>query len=278
MSAMGVALSYVFVFLAALPIRYVRITYGRNLFLFINAIGIAVLGAMGLYEWALFHASLCFLIGAYREFEESHFSLFISAGSALVMTTLFWMAGLYTYSAGQEKGLKVLLLERLEPVKDQIHQVPYLKDVDLQNFIWFTPAFISVTFMMVLFVSVVIPWRPNSTQSQIQIRMFKLPDWMIWSFIGSLGASFITGGHSLIPILGMNVLIVTLAAYFFQGLAVMTYFLDRMGIYGFWRLLAYFLVFFQMQIFICGLGILDFWFDFRLPGILNVRDQSQKRS
>ena len=63
--------------------------------------------------------------------------------------------------------------------------------------------------------------------------------------------------------LGFNLLSVSLAAYFFQGLAVFSKGLDYLRIFGIWRLLAYFLIFFQMFIFISGLGILDFWFDFR---------------
>jgi len=133
----------------------------------------------------------------------------------------------------------------------------------LQNFLWYLPSGLIITLMLILFVSLTLGRLPRQTKQNQSLLYFKLPDWAIWFFIGGLGATFIPTQGSVLALSAMNVLVITLAAYFFQGLAVFTFFLDRFNIQGLWRLLAYFLVFFQMFVFISGLGILDYWFDFR---------------
>lgn len=277
-TTLGVVLSLLFAFVAALPLRYVRIAYGRIRFLTMNAMAMVSLASLGLDEVALFHGAMVCLIAVYREFEERRSSIFTSALTSLVLASGLWFSGLYGLTRWQGKSLKTYLVDRMTPFKDQISEIPWVKEMDFQNVVWFLPSGITVLLMLVLFVSLQVQWDQSKSHSRVDIKMFRLPDWMIWTFIGSLGASYISLGNPMIAMVGKNLLIVSMAAYFFQGLAVLNHYLDRMHVNGFWRLLAWVLAFLQMQIFVCGLGILDFWFDFRLQGILNFKDQSQKRS
>ena len=88
----------------------------------------------------------------------------------------------------------------------------------------------------------------------MEFKMFRLPDWFIWLFIGALGLSNIPVGLELVPVVAKNLLMIFSGAYFFQGLAVFSHFLDRLGIFGFWRWPIYFLITFQLFIFIIGPG------------------------
>lgn len=263
-SILGLLLSYTFVFLAALPIRYLRLTFGRKAFLLSSTIGFIGLAAFGLLQWALVYLSLCLLIGFYRELEERKLSIFLASAIAIIITAATNLFAFFGYS--QIKGINFysLLTEKSEPLIAQLQQLPRFQEASLDNFLWYIPSAVVITLMMILFVSLTVSKGPGRIKQSVELRMFSLPEWAIWVFIGSLGATFIPITGQLISLISMNVLAITLAGYFFQGLAVFTYFLDRLSIFGFWRLLAFFLAFFQMFIFISGLGILDYWFDFRL--------------
>ncbi len=270
-SLLGVVLSYAFVFLAALPIRYMRLMYGRKIFALTTLTCIGTLLFFGLWQWALVYFSLCFLIGVYREFEEKNFSIFLASTVTILVTAGTNLFAVFGYTRWTGQNMKLLLTEKAQPIHDQLKEMPRFKEIDLSELVWYIPSGLIITLMVILFVSLTVTKFPTSPKKLIQLRMFRLPDWAIWTFIISLAATFLDVGNSLVTLVGSNVLAISMAAYFFQGLAVFTYFLDRLSIYGFWRLLAYFLVFFQMFIFISGLGILDYWFDFRFRDINNKK-------
>lgn len=267
-SLLGIVLSYAFVFLAALPLRYLRLTYGRNAFFASSVLGFATLLAMQLWQWSMVYFSLCFLIGVYRELEEKQFSIFLASTVTVLATAgtnLFVFFG-YTKFTGQ--SMRLLLIEKATPVYEQFKQMPRFSDFNLDQMIWFLPSGLIITLMFVVFVSLTVNKHTDlRAYEQSQLRQFRLPDWLIWAFMGGLAASILDYGMPALNVIGSNVLFICLAAYFFQGLAVFTHFLDRLRIYGFWRMLAYFLIFFQLFIFVSGLGILDFWFDFRATQI-----------
>lgn len=275
-SILGLALSYGFVFLAALPIRYLRLTFGRRTFLSVTALSSAAIVAWGQWQWALVYSSLCLLVGVYRELEIRKHSIFSSA--ALAMASTFGLVGLIllAYSNLSLDTFGTLLTTKVAPMMEQLKQIPRFKEASVENVLWFLPAGTFVTMMMVVFISLTINRPMNHLQKRFELRMFKLPDWFIWVFIGSLAATFVKTSTPLLSVVGMNVLVVSLASYFFQGLAVFTFYLDKFSIFGFWRMLAYFFVFFQMFIFISGLGILDYWFEFRLQGLTDLQNKNSK--
>ena len=276
-SFMGLVLSYAFVFLAALPIRYLRLTFGRKAFIISSALCFSLVLSFGLWQWSLVYLSLCFLIGLYRELEEKRFSIFIASSLAVFTTAAANAFVLLGYSKVTNQNIQALLVEKSQPFMQQLQQIPRFKEANLDDLMWYLPSGLVITLMIVLFVSLTISRVPTTQQHRFELRMFSLPDWLVWVFIGSLGATFVPLGTPLVSLLSMNILAITLAAYFFQGLAVFTYFLDRLSVFGLWRLLAYFLVFFQMFIFISGLGILDYWFNFRHQGLQEHNNQSLKK-
>ena len=86
-SVLGIILSF-FVYVAALPIRYLRITFGRMTFLLSSIASTALLASFDLWLWAIVYASICMLIGAYRELEEMSVFFFIAASLAVVATAI----------------------------------------------------------------------------------------------------------------------------------------------------------------------------------------------
>lgn len=264
-SVMGLFLSSTFVFLAALPIRYTRLHFGRWVFLITTLIGSCALFAFKQWQWAIVYFCLSLLIGSYRELEEKKLSIFMSALISIGTTTGLFFATLFSIARMQKIQVSQLLNNHLEPMLVQLRGLPQMREgVDINSIVAYLPSGMIITLMIVTFISLTFHNDPFTRKKGIEsLKKFTLPDWGIWVFIGSLCGAFALNAHGTYSFIFMNIFAVTLAAYFFQGFAVFSCLLDRFKIFGFWRLLAYFLVFFQMFLFVCGLGILDYWFDFR---------------
>ncbi len=260
-SVLGLVLSYTFVVLAVLPIRYLRLQFGRSVFWTVALMGSGSLLLFGFWQWAGVYLTLCLLIGSYRELEEKKLSLFTSSLLAISITLTGAMTLFFSFLKITKNDWQSFLLLKTKPLMDQFQQLPRFQGLSSETVIWYLPSGLIITLMMILFISLTI--SPTGKAQRKTLLRFKLPDFLIWAFIFGLGLAFIPAQQSLISFVGFNLLIITLAAYFFQGLAVFVCFLDRFEIHGFWRLLALFLIFFQMFLFVCGLGILDYWFDFR---------------
>ncbi len=96
-----------------------------------------------------------------------------------------------------------------------------------------------------------------------EYRYWKLPEKLVWMVIGAAGLV-------LLPIpaardTGLNLLIITGVLYFFQGLAIALFFVERWKIPLLMRSLLLMIFFFQSlgALFLSVLGITDVWFDFR---------------
>lgn len=97
---------------------------------------------------------------------------------------------------------------------------------------------------------------------------FRLPDYVIWIVVGC-GATFFLDGYLLhsgmLKLIAINGLIATCALYFFQGFAVLAFFLEKVKS-RMLRLLVYVavVIFFQtVGLMFIGLGIADVWVHFR---------------
>ncbi len=102
----------------------------------------------------------------------------------------------------------------------------------------------------------------------LEFSIWRLSEGWIWVPITAGGLYFANVYLFSNPLLGMillNLLLVTAAIYFFQGVAIVSYFFRR-RFSPMVRLLAYVIIILFVQmvgIVIVALGIFDFWFDFR---------------
>jgi uncharacterized protein YybS (DUF2232 family) len=101
--------------------------------------------------------------------------------------------------------------------------------------------------------------------SQSPFHAWKVAEHIVWILIVSGAAVlFLNGAWQR---LAMNVVVVVLAIYFLQGLAILSYFLNVKGVPPVFRVLGYFLVVasFPLRVLATGVGIFDLWIDFRKP-------------
>ncbi len=97
----------------------------------------------------------------------------------------------------------------------------------------------------------------------ISVKEWKSPDWVVAFFI--LAGLFTLFEHKILQTIGLNLLIIVGQVYFFQGLAIISVFMDERKWPGMIRWPIYILILIQiyMMIIVAGFGLFDTWFDFR---------------
>lgn len=110
--------------------------------------------------------------------------------------------------------------------------------------------------------------QPKQSFAWGDFSQWRLPEGSVWFSILAGGAFFLN--HFLfhqpwVQWSALNLLVVTVVVYFFQGTSILSFFWNR-SFPPLLRLLAYFLFFILFQIvavIIALTGLFDFWFDFR---------------
>jgi uncharacterized protein YybS (DUF2232 family) len=95
------------------------------------------------------------------------------------------------------------------------------------------------------------------------LNLWKAPEVLVWLLIGSGVLLLIPSGAT--KIVGLNCLLVILVFYFFQGIAVVSFFFEKKRFPRFLRLIFYALLAVQQLflLFVIGLGLFDIWLNFR---------------
>lgn len=76
------------------------------------------------------------------------------------------------------------------------------------------------------------------TSTGTPLNIWKAPEWMVWGIVGSIGVLLIP--NALIKIAGLNGLIIFMTIYFFQGIAIISFYLEKKKFL--WYLRYYFTV------------------------------------
>lgn len=95
------------------------------------------------------------------------------------------------------------------------------------------------------------------------LSQWKAPDILVWGVI--IGGLLLISGVFILNNVGLNILIITLSIFFFQGIAIVSYFFNTKNIPPILRGIGYVMIVLQ-HIFlfaVIGLGLFDVWADFR---------------
>ena len=98
------------------------------------------------------------------------------------------------------------------------------------------------------------------------LNKWKAPEFLVWGVIASI--LMLLPPNTGIKIIGMNGLVVLMTIYFFQGIAVMSYYFEKKGIPLALRVLIYAFIAIQqiLVLVVVGLGFFDVWANFRRLG------------
>ncbi len=95
------------------------------------------------------------------------------------------------------------------------------------------------------------------------LNRWKAPEFLVWAVIGS--AVMLLIPHSFLRTVGLNGLMISLTVYFFQGMAIVSFFFEKKHLPRLLRIFLYSLIFFQQIVLlvVVGLGFFDIWVNFR---------------
>ena len=122
------------------------------------------------------------------------------------------------------------------------------------------PSIIISSLAVIMWINLlIITWKIKT----ISVKEWKSPDWIVAFFI--LAGLFTLIEHKILQTIGLNLLVIVGQVYFFQGLAIVSVFMDERKWPGMIRWPIYILILIQiyMMIIVAGFGLFDTWFDFR---------------
>lgn len=101
------------------------------------------------------------------------------------------------------------------------------------------------------------------------LKLWQAPEFMVWIFIGC-GAALILSDN-IFKILGLNGLIVLMTIYFFQGIAIVSFYFEKKNVPRIFRIFLYSVLALQQLVLlsVIGLGFFDMWLNFRKLGTKN---------
>ncbi len=122
------------------------------------------------------------------------------------------------------------------------------------------PAIMATTFAFAMWINLLIV---AAIKKDILLRTWKCPDWVVGIFILAGVLSIITA--DTVRAFGLNLLIVVVYVYFYQGLAIVASFMAGHNWVRMIRWVIYVLILSQIYIMIIvsALGLFDTWFNFR---------------
>lgn len=131
------------------------------------------------------------------------------------------------------------------------------------------PALVVAVFGIVALLNLVMlyrrfPDRRSWIASTRDLTEWKSPEALVWCLILSGFALFLPSWEAL-KLGALNLFLISLIFYFFQGLAIVAYYFHHKNVPHFLRSLAYLLILFEQvfTLFVVGLGLFDLWGDFR---------------
>ena len=264
-----------------LPIIYYRLKLGRKPMMILMTLTmlISIQMSTGLSIYTLIVAELLVLGSVMAEFIRKE----LSADETILYTTgILFIAGffgLFYYSQMISTGMGVILSDCLNQYiamnsnlyrdlgmsEEQVQQLTQALKYALIRII---PS-ISIAFLMVSAWLNLLATRLIFQNSQPGVpeygalNCWKSPELLVWGVIAS-GAILFIPSDSL-QILGSNILIVLSVIYFFQGIAVISYFFEKRKVSkpAMYLLYAFLVIHLPSVILVMGIGLFDVWADFR---------------
>lgn len=229
--------------------------------------GLLCLAAVGLFDASVGLSPLMGLIAGFQvERQRSYGQIVVAAASPGAVLSL-WL--LLADDPEARQRLATELADQLEAMGMQVAEGGYGLREMVGAVLRVQPAIEFVTLLLTVVLAYRVGlWGARHLQLVLpQDRPFPL--WRLWDeLIWGLIAALILGllGSGLVEGLALNLVVVVGVLYAVQGLALVRFFVCRLGISRLLELLFYMLLLFTSGlalIALAGLGLLDTWFDWR---------------
>ncbi|HNY64505.1 MAG TPA: DUF2232 domain-containing protein [Deltaproteobacteria bacterium] len=180
-------------------------------------------------------------------------ALFLSAEKGVSMTTLVagWVDGF------MDQMMAVYSQTSSQAVVENMKEFRSTIEGHAVRLFWGLTA---STVLSIMWVNLLIA---NRVSRRYRLREWRCPDWVVGLFILASVLSLLQYGPA--NLFGLNLLIVVIQVYFFQGIAIVASVMIQYDWSRFIRYVIYILILTQIYIMIgvAGLGLFDTWFNFR---------------
>ncbi len=256
--------------LSAAPLRVVRTTVGQGLFWVIGIALSAAFLVIHFYALAFVLGAQVILIGAFSEFEERGLTLRHSAILSVFVSALASASGFFLWSAFERKNLFQVFsgwigefLKRATEMK-----IPIFEGLKPEVLVYQLPSALVIFLILSLALSLILErpisrWAGIFPQCKAKLSEYTNPDFFIWILILSLLGTFLNSATRPVQEVSLNVLNISILAYFFQGLGVLGTYFEIFQVGFLWRLMWVLILVIQLPIVLSAVGVVDYWLEFR---------------
>jgi len=270
-----------------LPILYYRLKMGRKNGAIVPVIAGSILFIVigGMSADVLFFIELLligFMLGELIELNYSIDKIILYTTGAALFTGFM---GLVIYSVLSGEGLyasvsdyvsnnlalTMVLYQNMGMSEENIQLIDRFL-AELQPLIvQILPAMVTASTLFVAWTNILIA-RPVLKRRSLSypdfgpLNMWKAPEYLVWGVIGCGLALFLPS--KALNTIGQNGLLILMTVYFFQGIAIVSFYFEKKRFPRFIRFFLYTLIALQHLILLAviGLGFFDMWVNFRRSG------------
>jgi uncharacterized protein YybS (DUF2232 family) len=277
-------MGFMFAAFVPLPVMLFRIKLGRVNGSLIPAISTALIYLIydGRGSDLVMFAGLMILGLFLCEFMERNWSIdatiVFSCGSVIVCGLAFLMIYSSLTGISIESQAKTYIQKNLEMSLALYEQMDMPRDtIDLitRSAAQIQYVLIRLTPAMVIMSMLFVAWINMLTSRSVfkrfsvpfpeygPLNRWKAPEQLVWIAISS-GLMLLVPSPAL-KLIGLNIFLILLTVYMFQGVAIASYFFDKKRFPRWARIVLYTVIFLQQfaLIVVIGLGFFDLWLDFR---------------
>ena len=270
-----------------LPILFYRLRLGR-----INGLVIPVISSLfmvvfigGISLDLLFFAGLLligFILGELFELNLSiekttlyaSGSVVLSGLISLIISSMLTGEGVFAIVSSyvaKNLELTLVLYQSMGMSQENVQLISQSLDKIQHVLVTIIPALVSTSTLFVAWISILLAKPVLISRSLYYpdfgpLNLWKAPDYLVWVVIGCGLALFLP--IPVIKIIGLNGLLILMTVYFFQGIAIVSYYFEKKRFPKILRVFLYTLMALQQLILLAviGLGFFDLWINFRKLG------------
>jgi hypothetical protein len=267
---LAVMMSALFTFLGTPLLRVLRNVFGPWKYwgsgIFLTAVMLALSPMLLILAFLLF--SMWVTVGIYQEFEERGWGNFWTACLSIAFGSMLLVWGPQLWA--QALGLNLMDNLRVsfdELTKQLLGEYGMSSDVLVSQLpsmlIILQMAALAFALMLDRKFAALVGVRYERIASQMRLLEFRVPEFLIWITMLSFLISFIKMPQAWMSATALNVFVVMMGFYFFQGLAVLEFSFLVFRVGALIRLLLYVFVVGQLFFLLSLVGVIDYWVDFR---------------
>lgn len=241
---------------------------------------VLLLGGISLY--ILFFSELLLLGFVLSELIELNLSIEKVMLYACGFVTITGIGGLLFYSNISDTGIYALtaeyvannlklalsLYENMGVSQEIIHVISNSMENIQYYMVRIIPALVVASFFFISWICLLLA-KPILQSRELfypsfgALKLWKAPDYLVWGAIGC-GLLLLLPDRTF-KIIGLNVLIILMIIYFFQGIAIVSFYFEKKRFPRMLRYFLYSLIAFSRVILlgVIGLGFFDMWLNFR---------------